>query len=191
MLTLDVNISTTGETTLMVPNLTVKYLYLERIRELHLPTGKEIDEVRAVAKQLYSRGDIQSLCEFIEREHMQLFDHRDYASANELTIKTVFLMLLAGNIFYILDSETELERGYIEFKFVSLDKLKLSGQQVREKSRKELEKFTEIQKQRAKAEEKLGKYRVALERKYGDILRLCCFSVVAVGFERLLWAEFE
>ncbi|MCP4549315.1 MAG: AAA family ATPase, partial [bacterium] len=88
MLTLDVNISAEGETVLAIPNLTVKVLYLERIRQLRLPSGKETDEVRAVAKQLYSRGDIQPLCEFIERERMQLFDNRDYAFANELTVKT-------------------------------------------------------------------------------------------------------
>ncbi|MCP4549417.1 MAG: AAA family ATPase, partial [bacterium] len=43
MLTLDANITDEGETVLAVPNLTVKDLYLERIRELHLPTGKETD----------------------------------------------------------------------------------------------------------------------------------------------------
>ncbi|MCP4702704.1 MAG: AAA family ATPase [Gammaproteobacteria bacterium] len=211
MLTLDANITSDGKTVLTIPNLTVKDLYLERIRELHLPTGKETDEVRRVAEQLYSRGDIQPLCEFIERERMQLFDNRDYASANELTIKTVFLMLLAGNIFYITDSETELERGYadltlivrpdmrqhpmlldilIEFKYVSLKDIGLSGEQAGKKAREELEKLAEVKKKRADAEKKLAEYRAVLEKKHGAALRLRCFSVVAAGFERLLWKAF-
>ena len=210
MLTLDTEITDQGETTLTVPNLTARDLYLERLRELRLPSGQETDEIRAVAKQLYGRGDIQPLCEFIERERMQLFDNRDYASANELTIKAVFLMLLAGNIFYILDSETELQRGYadltmivrpdmrqyelldilIEFKYLSLEKLKLSGRQVREMPREALEQLAEVEKQRRQAETGLSGYRAALQKKYGDLLRLRCFSVVAVGFERLLWAGF-
>ncbi|MCP4698227.1 MAG: AAA family ATPase, partial [Gammaproteobacteria bacterium] len=152
------------------------------------------------------------LCEFIERERMQMFDNRDYASANELTIKTVFLMLLAGNIFYITDSETELERGYadltlivrpdmrqhpmlldilIEFKYASLKELGLSGEELREKNRDELEKLAEIKEKRAEAEKKLGEYRTVLEKKYGAALRLRCFSVVAAGFERLLWKGFH
>jgi hypothetical protein len=211
MLTLNTEITDLGETTLTVPNLTAKDLYLERLRELHLPSGQETDEVRALAKQLYSLGDIQPLCEFIERERMQLFDNRDYASANELTIKTAFLMLLAGNIFYILDSETELERGYadltmivrpdmrqyklldilIEFKYLSLEKLKLSGRQAREMPREALEQLVEVKTQRQRAEAGLREYRAALQARYGDSSRLRCFSVVAVGFERLLWAGFD
>jgi len=211
MLTLNTEITSFGEVTLSVPNLTAKDLYLERLRELRLPGGEETDEVRAVAKQLYSRGDIQPLCEFIERERMQLFDNRDYASANELTIKTVFLMLLAGNIFYILDSETELERGYadltmivrpdmrqyklldilIEFKYLSLEKLKLGGRQVREMPHEALEQLAEVKIQRQRAETGLREYRAALQAKYGEVLRLRCFSVVAAGLERLLWAGFD
>jgi len=211
MLTVENGLTPGGKTLLNVPNLTTRNLYLERIRQLRLPSGEAIDEVERVAEQLYSRGDIQALCEFIERQRMQLFDNRDYASANELTIKTVFLMLLAGNIFYILDSETELERGYadltmivrpdmrqyelldilIEFKYLSLEKLKLSGRQAREMSRETLEQFAEVDKQRRQAEAGLAGYRAALQNKYGDLLRLRCFSVVAVGFERLLWAGFD
>ena len=207
MLTLDGNLDEEGETVLTVPNLTTKELYLERIRGLRLPTGEETDEIREVAKQLYFHGDMQPLCEFIERERLQLFDNRDYASANELTIKTVFLILLAGNPAYILDSETELERGYadltmivrpdmrytklldilLEFKYVSLKEAGLSGGQAREKSQEELENLAEIKKNRLKAEQGLAEYRAVLEKKYGEVLRLRCFSVVAVGFERLLW----
>jgi len=208
MLTLENEVTPGGEILLKTPNLTTRDLYLERIRQLRLPSGEEIDEIRRVAEALYRKSDIQPLCEFIERERMQLFDNRDYASANELTIKTVFLMLLAGNIFYILDSETELERGYadltmivrpdmrhyelldilIEFKYVSLEKLRLSGRQAREMPREALEQLAGVKTQRQRADAGLAEYRTALQARYGDVLRLHCFSVVAVGFERLLWA---
>jgi len=208
MLTVESELTPDGKISLRAPNLTTRELYLERIRQLRLPGGEEIDEIRRVAETLYRKGDIQPLCEFIEGERMRLFDNRDYASANELTIKTVFLMLLAGNIFYILDSETELARGYadlsmivrsdmrqyelldilIEFKYLSLEKLKLSGRQAREIPREALEQLAEVKTQRQRAEAGLGEYRAALQGRYGDVLRLRCFSVVAVGFERLLWA---
>ncbi|WP_207148772.1 AAA family ATPase [Lamprobacter modestohalophilus] len=210
MLTLSTEVTEQGETTLNVPNLTAKDLYLERLRELHLGSGEDSDEIRAVTKPLYSQGDLQPLCAFIERKRLQLFDNRDYASANELTIKTVFLMLLAGNLFYILDSETELARGYadltmivrpdmrqyqlldilIEFKYLSLERLKLSGRQLREMPQEALEQLPEVARQRHQAEAALTEYRTALENKYAGALRLRCFSVVTLGFERLLWAKY-
>jgi hypothetical protein len=39
------------------------------------------------------------------------------------------------------------------------------------------------------AQTKLAGYRATLHAKYGDRLRLRCFSVVAVGYERLVWVE--
>ena len=69
-----------------------------------------------------------------------MFSNRDYAHGNELTIKTAFLTLLFDDTLYVIEPETELERGHadltmivrpdmrqyrildilIEFKFVSL-----------------------------------------------------------------------
>jgi hypothetical protein len=39
------------------------------------------------------------------------------------------------------------------------------------------------------ANAELEGYRDTLIATYGDILRLRCFSVVAVGYERLVWRE--
>jgi len=37
----------------------------------------------------------------------------------------------------------------------------------------------------------LARYREKLERKFGDLLRLHSFSVIAVGFERLVFSRLE
>ena len=80
-----------------------------------------------------------------------VFKNRDYTQANELTIKTAFLALLYNDILYIMDSEPELERRYadltmiirpdkrygkifdvlIEFKFLTLKALGLTGEAIR------------------------------------------------------------
>lgn len=173
MLTLKAGLAATGKIMLYVPNLTAKVLYLERLREIRVPRGEKTDEAYRVVEQLYEQGDIRPLCEFVERERMQLFDNRDYALANELTIKTVFMMLLGHTSFHIVDSETELQRGYadlmlivrpdkrqheqlldilIEFKYVSLKDAGLSGEQVREKTATELENLAEVKKKHVEAE---------------------------------------
>ena len=117
-------------------------------------------------------------------------------------------MLLADNLLYIADSETELGRSYadltmivrpdmrqyqlldilIEFKYISLKETGLSGEQIREKSVAKLEKLSIVKAKHARAEKQIGEYRAILERKYGEALRLRCFRVTALGFERLLWA---
>ncbi|MCP4697061.1 MAG: AAA family ATPase [Gammaproteobacteria bacterium] len=198
-----------GETVMDIPNLMVRGLYLERMREMRLPRIEEENTVKAVARELYNKGDIQPLCEFIETKRMQLFDNRDYRWANELTIKTVFLMLLAEDTFYFADSETALERNYadmtlivrpdmrryelldilVEFKFVSLQDVKLNGEQVSKLGFDELCALPAVQRKQKEAEEKLPRYAGILRDKYQDLLRLRSFCVTAVGFERLIWKE--
>ena len=196
-----------GKIIMEIPNLTVHELYLERMREMRLPRAEEENALRRVADRFYQNGDIQSLCEFIEAKRMQLFDNRDYRWANELTIKTVFLMLLAEDTFYIVDSETALERSYadmtlivrpdmrryqlldflIEFKFVSLDEVKLSGEQVAALDLDELRALPAVRKKQQEATGKLQRYAAILGDKYREPARLRVFCVVAVGFERLAW----
>ena len=135
-----------GDSVLKIPNLVIRKLYAERIREMFLPdiTG---DEIRQIAQNFYKTGDMQVLCDFIGQKYFRVFDNRDYRWANELTIKTAFLTLLFDDSFYIMDSETSLERGYadmtmivrpdmrqypisdflMEFKYVGLKNIGLGG----------------------------------------------------------------
>ncbi|MCP4107949.1 MAG: AAA family ATPase [Desulfobacteraceae bacterium] len=198
-----------GELILKIPNLVIRKLYAENFRETLLPDFQDKEDVREVARTFYSSGNIRPLCDFMERRYFRVLDNRDYRWANELTIKTAFLTLLFNDTFYIMDSEPALERKYadmimivrpdmrqyklldflIEFKYVNLKKNNLSSDKVRKMSEKELSSLSLVKEKMAESEAKLKEYRLLLDKMYGDVLRLKVFSVVAVGFERIVWKE--
>ncbi len=198
----------TGKLAMKIPNLLVRGLYIEKLREAALPEGKQ-DEALHIAETFYHRGDMAQLCEFIEQGYFRAFDKRDYRWSNELTVKTLFLTLLFNDLYYITDSETDLEREYadftmilrpdmrkyellnflIEFKYVSLKESELGGEEIRKKSSSELKMLPPVQKKMAEAKSKLEKYRKILSESYGEVLRLRVFSVTAIGFEKLVWEE--
>ena len=193
---------------LHIPNLVVRKLYVERMQDILLP-AERYDEAVKTAENFYPTGDMASVCTFIEQSYFTVFDNRDYRWTNELTIKTIFLTLLYNDIFYIIDSEPALQREYadlimllrpdmrkyqlldflMEFKYVSLAEVGKSGEQVRNLSQKELATLPAVAKKQEQAQTKLAGYRATLHARYGDRLRLRCFSVVAVGYERLVWRE--
>jgi len=196
-----------GDSVLKIPNLVIRKLYAERIREMFLPESG--DEIVRTARNFYKTGDMQSLCAFVEQKYFRVFDNRDYRWANELTIKTAFLTLLFDDSFYIMDSETSLERGYadmtmivrpdmrqyplldflMEFKYVSLKDAELTGDQAKEMGIDELKTLAPVQKKLAESETKLRDYRRILLSEYGDLLQLRTYSVVTIGFERVIWEE--
>ncbi len=196
---------------LTIPNLVIRQLYIERIRAALLPTETASKAAQKVARQFYRTGDIGEVCRFIEQTYFPLFDNRDYRWTNELTFKTMFMVVLANDTLYIVDSETALQREYsdltlivrsnqrhlplldfvLEFKYVSLQDAELSGEQVRALSDEEVAALSDVQECLAKAQHKLAGYRHTLLTTYHDELRLRCFSVVSVGYERFVWAEVE
>jgi len=205
-----------GELILAIPNLVIRKLYAEQIQEMLLPEGRDLDLARRAAEALYQRGDLQPLCDFVEQKYFKVFSNRDYAWSNELTVKTAFLTLLFNDSLYIMESETELERGHadltmivrldmrqyqvldilIEFKFVSLKEAKLDdraldGKTLAAMDREELRMLPAVQSKQREAEEGLARYRAKLKTKFGDLPRLHSFSVVAVGFERLVFSSSE
>ena len=197
-----------GKFVLQIPNMVVRRLYVERIQEMLLPDLSR-DEAQRVAEIFYSSGDMQPLCDFIERRYFKVFDNRDYRWSNELTVKTAFLTLLFDDTFYIMDSETALERDYadltmilrpemrkyqlldilIEFKYISLQEAGLAGAEVKALTPEQLESLEPVQRKLAESRHKLQGYHETLQAAYGDVLRLHVYSVVAVGFERLVWVE--
>ncbi len=199
-----------GRHVLRIPNVVVRRLYAEQIRDLYLPPTAR-DEAEWVAEELYTTGDIGAVCEFIEDRYFKVFDNRDYRWANELTVKTAFLTLLFNDVLYIMDSEPALERCYadlvmivrpdmrqydvldllIEFKYISLKELGMSGAQVREASLEKLRALPQVAGQLQQAHKALQRHRQALENRYGDLLRLRTYAVVALGFDRLVWQETE
>ena len=106
-----------------------------------------------------------------------------------------------------MDSEPALQRNYadlvmlvkptmrqykvldflLEFKYVSLRDIALRGEQVRAMSRDELAALPAVAALLTEAQEQLPGYRATLIATYGEQLRLRCFSIVAIGYELLVW----
>ncbi len=207
----DRRIANKGELVLKVPNLVIQGLYVERVQRMMLSDPVTRDRGLDLAKRVYQYGDIEPVCAFVEAVYFSVFKNRDYAQANDLTLKTCFLTLLYNDILYIMDSEPELTRRYadltmiirpdkrylqfydvlIEFKFLSLKQLSLSGEAIRSKSPAEL--YSQpmvkhaLEEGTAQVEEGTAQvmdYGCRLADRYRD-LRLKKFVVTALGFERI------
>ena len=74
----------------------------------------------------------------------------------------------------------------LEFKYVSLKDLKLTGEQVREQSRDELAALPPIAAKLQEAADQAQRYGAALRERYG-LTDLRLFAVVGVGLERVVW----
>ncbi|CAN2041725.1 AAA ATPase-like domain-containing protein [Candidatus Magnetomoraceae bacterium gMMP-15] len=197
-----------GKLRLTVPNLVIQGLYVERIQQMLLPEPIDRDEGVLAAEQLYSYGDMQPLCDFIEQRYFKVFHNPDYKWANELTVKTAFLTLLYNDILYIMDSEKEAGRGYtdltmiirpdmrrfeifdvlIEFKYIKLGDADLTGEKARKLSQQDLKNIGIMKFNMDKAKKQVTQYGNALKKKYKN-LRLRKYAVVSLGFERLWWEE--
>ncbi len=68
-----------------------------------------------------------------------------------------------------------------------MGKNKLRGEQVKQMSSEDLQALAPVQAALATSASKLAGYRETLQGAYGDQLRLRVYSVVAVGYERLVW----
>ena len=193
-----------GELVLKVPNLVMQGLYVERVQRMMLPDPVTRDRGLDAAKRVYQYGDIEPVCAFVEDVYFSVFKNRDYAQANELTLKTCFLTLLYNDILYIMDSEPELTRRYadltmiirpdkrylqiydvlIEFKFLSLKQLGLSGEAIRSKSPAALYSLSVVKHALEEGTAQVMDYGCRLGGRYRD-LRLKKFVVTALGFERI------
>ncbi|MCP4660218.1 MAG: AAA family ATPase [bacterium] len=191
---------------LETPNEVVRGLYVERIRRLLLPLGADRTAAMEPAWDLMEGKEIEPLLDFIERTLFPTFSNRDATWANELTVKTIFLTLLWNVASYITHSEPELDHRYadlcllrrpdarasslwdllFEFKRLSLNKLGMSGEDVKKTPRAELMALGQVTDALDQAEAQLVAYRKALARRQGDVLKLRAYAVVALGFERLV-----
>ncbi len=199
-----------GKLRLTVPNLVIRQLYVERLKEMLLPNPVERDVGLMAAEQVYTHGNMQPLADFIEQHYFPIFRLPDYKWANELTVKTLFLSLLYNDTLYIMDSEPEIERRFpdltmiirpdmrrfkifdvlIEFKYVKLSDLKLTAGQIRKADVQTLQQLPLMQREMNKAKQQAQDYGDALCRKYPDLC-LKRFAVAAIGFERVWWETVE
>ena len=199
----------TGETEklqliLKVPNLVIHSLYVERVQRMMLPDPVIRDRGKLAAEKVYQEGDIEPVCAFVQDYLFGVFKNRDYAQANELTVKTAFLALLYNDILYIMDSEPELKRRYadltmiirpdmrhgkifdvlIEFKFLSLKQLSLSGETILSMSLDESHALPLVRQAMDEGRTQVMDYGRRLADRYRN-LRLKKFVVTALGFERI------
>ncbi len=125
-----------------------------------------------------------------------------------MVLKGLFLSLLFDDQRFVLHSELEVRRSYIdlcllvrpesryrqgfdilfELKLVRRKELGKSGRELRTMNEAELRKLTPVVKAFAKARDQVVLYRDALSQKYGGVARRG-YAVVAVGLERLLGEE--
>jgi hypothetical protein len=194
-----------------IPNNVVRKLYVEHLFEMLLPQDTEREEVRLLAEEFYQTGDLQPICYFMTQRYFKVFDNRDYKDANELTIKTAFLTALFNDVWYMMDSEMPAERRYtdltmlvrpdfrhtnlrnfiLEFKYLKLSEVGYSGEELKNLTMAKLEALEPVKAKLADAKKQLLNYRTSLELKYDNVFNTNLISVVAVGFDRLVWQKVE
>ena len=200
-----------GETTrrtllLAPPNQVVRRLYVERFLRFLLPLGTDRTSAQAPSWQVLEGESIEPLLDFVEAKLLATLSNRDARWANELTIKVVFLTLLWNDVSYTVLSEPELGHRYadlcllrrpdarasslkdllFEFKRLPLSDLQLSGRELRAMGREELARLGPVREALAEAEAQLADYRRLLDDRWGSVLDLRSWAVVALGFERLV-----
>jgi hypothetical protein len=191
---------------LKVPNLVAKTLYLERLQELLLPTYEDRVAIEAVAEKVYLYADLQPLCDFIENRYFKVLSNRDYRWSNELLIKIAFMTLLFNDRLYMMVSETETNRKYVdlslivrpdmrtyqaldlllEFKYLSLKELNLTAQQLQSLTPEQLVQLPLVTAKLTEAKIQAEEYTKELVGYY-QLKQLNAFAVVALGFERVVW----
>ncbi|MFN0120593.1 MAG: AAA family ATPase [Blastocatellia bacterium] len=198
-----------GDLQLRIPNLVIRKLYAERLAEQWLPEAQDQKDGRQLARRFQQTGDLQPLCEFMEKRLFHVLDNRDYKLTNELTIKTAFLAVLFNDLLYIMDSETEAGRRYmdltmivrpdmrkyqaldllLEFKYIPLTDTKPTGAAARALSDEDLRAMPLVQAKLAEARAQTADYARELRQRYFPELSLRVHAIVAVGFDRLIHEE--
>ena len=196
-----------GELRLVIPNLVIRRLYIDRIRDALISSYDDQQLRQRATQQFYRSGDLAPLAEFIETRYLPVFDNRDLRWNNELVVKTAFLVTLFSDAFYIMDSEEAIARGYadlsmilrpdmrqyrlldhlLEFKTISAKDLGLNAAQLADASRETLAAHPKVQEKLVEARQQLNRYAAALQEKYGARLRLQTHAVVCIDLARLVW----
>ncbi len=195
-----------NELILTIPNLVARKLYIERLRDSYWPEYEAKQQLQQVAKIACQSADLQPLCEFIEQRYFNILSNRDYRWSNELMLKIAFMTLLYNDQLYMMVSETESKRRYVdlslivrpdkrmfkaldlvlEFKYLDLKTLSLSAEQLRELDNAALLQLTAVKKQLDAANHQAQDYMHSLQQQYPEA-KLHGLAVLGIGFERVLW----
>lgn len=205
---------------LRIPNLVVRKLYLERLLEIFLPDFEDSYQAQKTVMRFFRDGDLKPLLSFFEDKLLPILSNRDRGTppklpgqsgsgVNETTLKALFLSVLFDDIRYVVRSEHEVERGYVdlclltrpetrdpgafdllfEFKLVRRQTLGRKGHEIREMNEEALLDLKPVQKAFSEAEAQLQRYRQSLDGQREKTVPLRSYAVVAVGLERLLSQE--
>jgi len=213
-----------GHNILEIPNLAIRQLYSERILAQRVKSDDSLVQAGiATADTLFQTGNIGPLCAFAQEHLLRLYKGRDARDFNELTLKTIFMMLLYHTDMYLIYSEAQIERRFgdllmllrpgmrhtelydilIEFKHLSLSETTeevptkkgtttrraLNGEEVKARAHDELMALDNVKAKYDEALDQFYDYREKLIRERREDLRLHCYVVIAIGFDRILWEE--
>ena len=189
-----------------IPNLVSRSLYIEQLQDIYITSSEDRLSLLNLPDELFVKGDLLPVCEFIETRLFPVLSNRDYRWSNELAIKVIFMMMLFNDRVYMMVSETEVNHGYadlslivrpdmrrfkaldlvLEFKYLNLKELGLSGEDARGKSREELSQNPLVIAKLAEAKTQALRYAATLKTRYG-LPSIACFAVVAIGLERVVF----
>ncbi len=206
-LTLD-GTNSRGDLQLKMPNLAVRGLYAEHILHSLFPLPDDRDRGIAAAQFLYSDGDMEPLCHFVEQQLLSIYRHANPEEADTRPIATAFFTLLYNDVLYLMNTETSLEsagsglimrirpdmRHYdiydllIEFKFLPAHLTGLGEAAVMDMSYEDFIGIPSMQLEMGTAKNRLITFGDQLEQQYPE-LRLRRFAVIALGCERIWWEE--
>ncbi len=216
MLTID---SETPRRTLRLvpPNLVIRKLYIEQTLRQLLAGERRPPNVGGPAWELMEKGDIEPLLELVEEKLFPRFSARDSRWMNELAVKTAFVALLFQDLNYRLLSEPAIEgaapagggHGFadlvlllrpdarstplydllFEFKLVKPEELGMDAERLAVLGRDALAELPALGAALDSAAAQARRYRAGLAERYGDVLRLRSYAVVALGFSRLVARE--
>lgn len=155
-----------GDVVLKVPNNMIKGLYFDFFaHKLNEEIGYELNTsyIRESMKLIAQKGDNSKLIEVVERTLKKL-SNRDYIQFSEKYVKLIFLTYCFLSKIYLVKSEYEVEKGYIdiallkqanvkptyfaiiELKYISKKDYEVEGETVVERNLKEaveqLERYT-------------------------------------------------
>ena len=191
-----------------IPNLVSRSLYVEQLQDLYLSTSDDQIAVESITDELFLNGNLQPVCDFLEQRLMPVLSTRDYRWTNELAVKVMFMTVLFNDHIYMMVSETEVNHGFIdlslivrpdmrrfqaldlilEFKYVGLKELGMTGLEVKAQSQEQLLALPKVAAKLEEAKDQAKRYADTLKTRYG-LPTITCFAVVALGLERIVYQE--
>lgn len=195
----------------------VKKLYVDETLRLLMAGQRGAPNLGEPAWELMEHGNVEPLLRLVEERLFPSFSQRDSRWMNELAVKTAFMALLFQDVNYRMLSEAGIAGGSVkgdghgyadlvlllrpdarstpfhdllfEFKHVKVDALGEDAQRLDVLGRDELERLPAVRAELEAGARQARSYRAGLVERYGDVLRLRSFVVVALGFERLVARE--